>query len=88
MSVGGGIHDDAVDVTYSTKPDALSIGVGGAMTTTTTTTTSTTQYGATGYGMDTGASVDLGATGGAVDLGTTVGATVDLGTAVGGTVDL
>ena len=48
MGVGGGIQDNAVDVTYSTKPDA---GLGATATTTTT----TTQYGlgATGVGYAT-----------------------------------
>ena len=46
MGVGGGIHDSAADVTYSTKPD---IGVGA-------TTTTTTQYG-TGVGYATTGSV-------------------------------
>ena len=49
MGVGGGIHDEAVDVTYSTKPDnaqmAFGQGAAAATTTTTTTTTSTAQYG-------------------------------------------
>ena len=29
MGIGGGIHDDAVDVTYSTKPDINNYGDSG-----------------------------------------------------------
>ena len=41
MGVGGGIHDDAVDVTYSTKPDQPQAAFGQAGMATTTITTST-----------------------------------------------
>ena len=44
MGVGGGIQDDAVDVTYSSNT-GQNLGAAGAKTTTTTTTTKTTQYG-------------------------------------------
>ena len=66
MGVGGGIHDDAVDVTYSTKPDNPQVALGTQAVTTTTTTTSTAQYGF-GAGEET--------TG--LDLGATVGNTVN-----------
>ena len=58
MGVGGGIEDNAVDVTYSTKTNE-GVGLGTAQTTTTTTTTET-QYG-TGMGIATGVrkSVDI-----------------------------
>ena len=47
MGVGGGVGDNAQDVTYSTKSNTgFAFGTGGAGQTTTTTTTTTTQYGA------------------------------------------
>ena len=45
MSVGGGVGDDAVDVTYSTKSfQVFGFGVGTTGQTTTITTTTTTEY--------------------------------------------
>ena len=44
MSVGGGVGDDAVDVTYSTKSQAFGFGAGATGQTTTTTTTTTPKY--------------------------------------------
>ena len=45
MSVGGGVGDEAVDVTYSTKNNqAFDFGAGATGQTTTTTTTTTTHY--------------------------------------------
>ena len=73
MGVGGGIHDEAVDITYSTKPDQPQMAFGqgaAATTTTTTTTTSTAQYGFGGAEENTAMGLDLGAT---------VGNTVNLG---------
>ena len=52
MSVGGGVGDKAIEVTYSTKnPQGLSYGTGGQWQTTTTTTTTNTQYN---YGVFSG----------------------------------
>ena len=51
LGVGGGIGEDAVDVSYSTKPDN-NIGLG-AKTFTTTTTTTTNRYGL-GFGQISG----------------------------------
>ena len=50
MGVGGGIGDDAVDVTYSTKPDQAIVGTGLGQTTQTTTTTTTTTGNIMGVG--------------------------------------
>ena len=68
MSVGGGIHDDAVDVTYSTKPDNPTMATG-AMETTTTSSAE--------FSMGAGAETNL-------DLGATVGNTINLGTTTTG----
>ena len=59
MTVGGGMHDEAVDVTYSTKPDQPA---GGIQTTTTTTTTNQFAYGEGAEFQTTGETVDLGTT--------------------------
>ena len=78
MGVGGGIHDDAVDVTYSTKPDrpamaSMALNQGAVAT---TTTTSTAQYN---LGEGAGESSSLG-----VDLGATIGNTINLGSSSAG----
>ena len=58
MSVGGGVGDEAVDVTYSTKnPQGFAFGTGGEGQTTTTTTTTTTQYN---YGASSGEGIGSG----------------------------
>ena len=69
MGVGGGVHDEAVDVTYSTKPDKPTMAQGALQT---TTTTSTTEYGLGGAEIDMTQGADLGATiGNTINLGTT-----------------
>ena len=70
MGVGGGIHDDAVDVTYSTKPDKPQ-AFGQQAVATTSVTTSSAQYN---LGAGAGESSSLG-----VDLGATIGNTINLG---------
>jgi hypothetical protein len=62
MSVGGGVHDDAVDVTYSTKPDNPTMAQGAMETTTTSSAEYKLGAGAEtemtqGYGLDLGATV-------------------------------
>ena len=69
MGVGGGIHDDAVDVTYSTKPDKPQ-AFGQQAVATTSVTTSSAQYN---LGAGAGESSSLG-----VDLGATIGNTINL----------
>ena len=62
MGVGGGIEDNAVDVTYSTKTGEQGAGAFG--TTQTTTTTTTTQYG---FGQGDGNGLIMGVGGGVED---------------------
>ena len=74
MSVGGGVHDDAVDVTYSTKPDNPTMAQGAMETT----TTSSAEY-SLGAGAETEMTQGYG-----LDLGATVGNTINLeGTTTG-----
>jgi hypothetical protein len=64
MGVGGGVEDNAKDVTYSTKNDqAFAFGTGGTTQTTTTTTTTTTQqygYGTSGAEGASSSGVSMG----------------------------
>ena len=69
MTVGGGVHDNAVDVTYSTKPDNPTMVGQGALETTTTASAE--------YNLGSGAEFNM-TTGETLDLGATVGNTINL----------
>jgi hypothetical protein len=75
MGVGGGVHDYAADVTYSTKPNNNILGTGVAVTT----TGSTLGTGLVGNALGTGV---VGSTVGTGVVGSTVGTTSIMG--VGG----
>ena len=67
---GGGVGDDAVDVTYSTKPNNNIVLRAGALTTTTTTTTTTERYGmGMGLGQISGEETTVSATGNVMSVG-------------------
>ena len=77
MGIGGGVGDNAQDVTYSTKSNqGFAFGTGGAGQTTTTTTTTTTQYGAGAGGAgEGGLLLGVGGEGAGAGLGLGAGQT-------------